>query len=199
MTKKLDAKAIGAGVLLLLNVVLWFVQTGLSYAIADGGFWGIGGLIQNYTVVLAEPANFLFLLAVLVAAITLLTRKPIAAVIGLLLMAAGLAYVLVPDISPDVTKWIDSGCRVLGIVFVAIAVALADKPGAHKVVCGIAVTLVLAWWLIGIVLNILGDVYTAMPLPVTAVYITRGVLMAAGLILAACALTEKQPKGAHWA
>ena len=195
-TKRLDSKAVGAGVLLLLNMVLWFVQTGLSYAIADGGFWGVGGMVQNFTVVLSEPEVFLFLLALLVAAITLLTRKRAAAIVGLLVLAAYFAYALMPGFSSDITVWLAPACRVLGIVFVAIAIACSNSAeGAHKVVCGIAVTLVLAAWLLGIVFNIIDGSLAGSAFPVMAVSLLRGLLLSGGLVLAALTLTEKGSVG----
>lgn len=197
---KLDGKAIGAGLLLLLNIVLWFVQTGLDYAIADGGFWGVGGIIQNYTVLLAEPSNWMFLLAMLIAAIMLFTRKRAAVIIGLLVLAGYLAYALIPNISGEVMDWLNFACRVAAIVFAVLAVALSSDDGvAHKIAGGLAIVLIVAWLILTVILGITGGTFASMDIIVAAVYILRCVALAVGVALAAKTLMEKKPAGAHWA
>lgn len=195
--KRLNGKIIAAGVLLLLNAILWFVQIGLDYAIADQGFWGVGGLIQNYTVVLAELPNALFLLAEIVASILLLTRKRCCAVAAMLVLAAYFAFLLVPELSGGVPEWIDLACRVLGLVFAAIALACAGSDAAGvQTVAFLAIVGTVAWWCLSTFFNVTGGVYAAMALPVAAVYVVRGLMYLAAIICAVLAQPVKvyQPK-----
>ena len=197
MTKKLDGKATVAGALLLLNAVLWFVQRGLDYAIADGGSWGVGGIVQNYTVVLAEPINFLFVLAMFIAAITLLTRNRIAAVLGLIVLAAYFVYSMYPwDMF---TLHLDVIALVLAILCTAIAVAVSG--GESKVMPWVATILIVVFAVLHVVGRIIngGYDYGFAGLPVTVIYGLRYFLLALGLLVAARVGSEKKPEGAHWA
>lgn len=199
MDSKLDKKSIGAGVLLLLNAILWFVQVCWAYVIQDGGFWGVGGMIQNLlTNELTDLSTILFLVAVIVAAITLFTRKRVAAVIGLLILAGYYIYALIPNISDEVIKLIVPACRILGILFAAIAIGQAADSGVGKVLRALVVIFMLGWLLVGIVLNIVDNAFASMALPVVAILIARNVMLALGVILAALSATEKKA-GAHWA
>lgn len=197
---KLDGKAVGAGLLFLFNVLLWFVQVIVDYVIAGGGSWEMGGIIQNVMAVIVEPTNWMFLLVTLIAAITLLTRKRAAAIIGLLVLAGYFVYLLIPRISGEVMDWLDTACRIAGIVFAAIALAASGEDSTgHKVVGGLAIILIAAWWVLSTVLGIMDGTYASMDIIVAAIQILRRVLFALAVVLAAKALLEKKPAGAHFA
>ena len=195
--KKLDYKAAIAGALLLLNVVLWFVQNCVDYAIADGGFWGVGGIVQNLTVVLAEPMNWLFLLAMVIAGILLLTRRRVAAVIGLFVLVAYFVYSMKPW-DMFALKF-DTIALVLAIALTAVVVGASD--GKSKSVRWMAIIPIIVFAILHVVARIIngGYDYGFAGLPTTVIYALRYLLLDAALILTACAGVEKKPKGAHWA
>ena len=196
--QKLDRKATVAGGFLLLNLVLWVVQIGVDYAIKDGGFWGVGGIVQNYTVVLSQPASVLYLLAMLVGGILLLTRRPMPAVVGLGVLALYYIYSLFGDGFGITVNTLAVLFLVAGIFLAAVAIF---NPGAssNKLVRITAVVLIGGYWVINLAFNMTSGRFADNALLVNVLVITRGVLVVAGLIVAALAKPEAPAAGgAHW-
>ena len=138
-TNKLDKKALVAGILIILYGLLYFAVITLNYT-ANGM-----NLVQVLT---SSPMLILYALIPTIAGVTLIVCNRIVAIVGLGIWAVYQAFSLISSIlsilniyanrepeimssvfSAQAPSWIASGCLFIGIVLVALTIALSGKGG----------------------------------------------------------------------
>ena len=178
-SKTLDKKALIAGVLLLVSVRLWLVPISL------------GGGSASLTNIIADPSSAMLAGAVAIAGITLLFRKRIIAVIGLIVLAAYFAYTLVTGNAFETLAWVKEVCFIAGIILAAIGIFFADSDNAFiQILRGLAIAAFIAWWFFTYLPGIAEDTYASMETLEAIIGMLRNDLLVIGLSLAAASTFE---------
>ena len=180
MNKVLDKKALIGGILLLISARLWLIPISMT------------GATTSLTNIIADPGAALFAAAVAIAGVTLMTRKRIIAVIGLVILAVYYAYALFtnPDTFANLS-WVKDVCRLAAIVLAAVCIFFADNDGViFQILRGLAIAFVVIWWFFTYLPNVAEDIYTSMDTLEAVIAIIGDDLFMIGLGLAAASTFE---------
>ena len=174
MLKKLDKKALIAGVLLLLNVRLWLVTA------------GFGSATELLTSIMADTNVVLPVIAILIAGLALVIRRRIVAVIGLIIFAVIYAVITLPTITGSNFDWVKEVCLLLAIILAAVCIFFGDNNTmVFNILRGLAVAGVIIWWYFTYLPGIAEDVYVSMDKVEALITILRNDLLALGVGFAA--------------
>ena len=180
MLKKLDKKALIAGVLLLLNVRLWLVTV------------GFGSATELLTNAMADNSIILPVIAILIAGLALVIRRRLIAVIGLIVLAVYYATVAFPAITGSNFDWVKEVCLFVAIVLAAICIFFGDNDSMiFQILRGLAIAGVIIWWFFTYLPGIAEDVYVAMDKIEGVILVIRNDLLALGVGFACAAKFEE--------
>ena len=180
MLKKLDKKALIAGVLLLLNVRLWLVTA------------GFGSATELLTNIMADKSIILPVIFTLICGLALVIRRRIIAVIGLVIFAVYYATVAFPAITGSNFDWVKEVCLFVAVVLAAVCIFFADNDSmVFQILRGLAIAGVVIWWFFTYLPGIAEDVYVSMDKLEGTILIIRNDLLALGLGLAAAVKFEE--------
>ena len=178
--KKLDKKALIAGVLLLLNVRLWLITA------------SFGSATELLTNIIADNSIILPVAATLIGGILIVIRRRIPVVIGLAVLAVYYAITTFPQITGGNFDWVKDFCLFLALVLGAVCVFFADNDSfVFQILRGLAVAGVVIWWYFTYLPAIAEDVYASMDKVESTILIIRNDLLALGLGFAVTAMFEK--------
>ena len=179
MLKKLDKKALIAGVLLLLNVRLWLITA------------GFGSATELLTSIIADNSIILPVAAALIAGILVVIRRRIIAVIGLAVLAVYYLIATIPTITGSNFDWVKEICLVVAIALAAVCIFFGDNDGmVFQILRGIAIAGVIIWWYFTYLPGIAEDVYVAMDKLEATILIIRNDLLALAVAFAATVKLE---------